>query len=66
MYDLQHQVDRLARAADPAEAAAMRERIGSLLDHSERELSLLLGGLDKPPALPPVAGRAPATVESAP
>jgi hypothetical protein len=66
MYDLQHQIDRLARAADPSEAAAMRERIGILLDRSERELRVLLGGLAKPPALPAGAGREPAGVESAP
>jgi hypothetical protein len=52
MHDLQNQIDRLARAADPAEAAAVRERIVALLDRSERGLSALLGEAPKPPALP--------------
>ena len=56
-------LDRLTRAADPAEAAAVRQRIGVLLDRSERELTALLGGLAKPPALPAVVGREPAPVE---
>jgi hypothetical protein len=63
LYDLQHQVDRLARAADPAEAVDLRERIGTLLDRSERELTALLGGPAKPPALPAVVARDPAPVE---
>ena len=63
MHDLQQQIDRLTRAADPAEAAAVRQRIGVLLDRSERELTALLGGLAKPPALPAVVGREPAPVE---
>jgi hypothetical protein len=57
LYDLRRQVDQLARAADPAEAAAVRERIGTLLDRSERELATLLGGVAKPPALPTVVAR---------
>jgi hypothetical protein len=65
MQDLQHQIDRLARAADPAEAAAVRERIGALLDRSERELSVLLDGLPKAPALPAVVARDPAATERA-
>lgn len=65
MYDLQHQIDRLARAADPAEAAAVRERIGSLLDRSERELAVLLDGFPKPPALPAVVARDPVAVDGA-
>jgi hypothetical protein len=61
LCDLRHEIDRLARAADPAEAVAVRERIGTLLDRSERELTALLGGVDKPPALP----AAPVAVERA-
>jgi hypothetical protein len=65
LYDLRHQIDQLARAADPAEAAAVRERIGTLLDRSERELATLLGGVAKPPALPTVVARDPVAVERA-
>lgn len=65
MYDLQQQIDRLARVADPAEAVTVRERIGALLDRSERELSVLLDGMPKPPALPAVVARDPAAVEQA-
>ena len=46
MHDLQRQIDQLARAADPAEAAAVRERIVALLDRCERELSVLLDADD--------------------
>ena len=52
MYDLQRQTDHLARAADPAEAAAVRERIVALLDRCERELSMLLAETTGPRALP--------------
>ena len=48
MYDLQRQIDQLARAADPAEAAAVRERIVALLDRCERELSVLLDQTTQP------------------
>ena len=65
LYDLQHQIDRLARTADLAEAVAVRERVGTLLDRSERELSVLLGDLARPPALPAVVARDPAPVERA-
>jgi hypothetical protein len=61
MYDLQQQIEQLARMADPAEAAAVRERIGTLLDRSERELTLLLGGAGKPPTLPAAGARDGAT-----
>jgi hypothetical protein len=66
MQDLQHQIDRLARAADPAEAVAVRARIGPLLDRSERELTVLLAGLPKAPALPAVVARDPAAGQRAP
>jgi hypothetical protein len=56
MRDLQHQIDRLARAADPAEAAAARERIVALLERAEPELALVLDGA-RQPALPEAAGR---------
>jgi hypothetical protein len=65
LYDLRHQIDQLARAADPAEAVAVRERIGTLLDRSERELTALLGGVAKPPALPAVVAPDPAPIERA-
>jgi hypothetical protein len=65
LYDLRHQIDQLARTADPAEATAVRERIGTLLDRSERELAILLGGVAKPPALPTVVVRDPVAVERA-
>jgi hypothetical protein len=64
MHDLQNQIDRLARAADPTEAAAVREQIVALLDRSERGLSALLGEASKPPALSD-ATRGRATVEDA-
>ena len=38
MYDLQRQIDQLARAAEPAEAEAALARIEALLDRAEREL----------------------------
>jgi hypothetical protein len=65
LYDLRHQIDQLARAADPAEAVAVRERIGTLLDRSERELTALLGGVAKPPAMPAVVAPDPAPIERA-
>jgi hypothetical protein len=65
LYDLRRQIDQLARTADPAEATAVRERIGTLLDRSERELAILLGGVAKPPALPTVVARDPVAVERA-
>ena len=66
MYDLQHQIERLARVAEPAEAAAVRERIGTLLDRSERELNVLLDGPAKPPALTAAAARDLVSGERAP
>jgi hypothetical protein len=65
MFDLRQQIDRLARIADPAEVATVRERIGALLDRSERELGVLLEGMAKAPALPAVVAREPAAVERA-
>jgi hypothetical protein len=44
---------------------AVRERIGALLDRSERELTVLLDGLPKPPALPAVVARDAAAAERA-
>jgi hypothetical protein len=57
MHDLQRQVDQLARAADPAEAAAGRESIVALLDRCERELSVLLDETTHSRALPDVAAQ---------
>jgi hypothetical protein len=65
MHDLQQQIDRLARTTDPAEAVAARERIAASLDRSERELTVLLDGLPKPPALPAVVARDAAAAERA-
>ena len=66
MYDLQRQTDQLARAADPAEAAAVRERIVELLDRCERELSVLLDQTTGPRALPEDAAQDDAAAERAP
>lgn len=57
MYDLQRQIDQLARATEPAEAEAVHARIEALLDRAERGLSVLLDGPKKPPVLPAVAAR---------
>lgn len=51
MYDLQHEIDRLARTADPASAAVIEKKVGALLDRSERGLDVLLNGPDGPPLL---------------
>ena len=64
IYDLQRQIDQMARAAEPAEAVAARARIDALLDRAERGLSVLLDGSNPPPVLPAVAAR-PAAVEGA-
>jgi hypothetical protein len=56
MREMQHQIDGMARAADPAEAAAARERIVALLDRAEPELGLLLDAATKP-VLPDGAAR---------
>jgi hypothetical protein len=42
MYDLRQQVDRLARTADPVEAAMLQGQVKGALDRSERGLSDLL------------------------
>ena len=57
MDDLQRQIDQLARAEGPAEAAAVRESIVALLDRCERELSVLLDETTQPRALPDVAAQ---------
>ncbi len=57
MHDLQRQVDQLARAEDPAEAAAVRERIVALLDRCERELGVLLDETTQSRAPPDVAAQ---------
>lgn len=42
MYELREQVDRLARATEPAEAVESRNRVEAVLDRSERGLDMLL------------------------
>lgn len=64
MYDLQRQIDVLARAAEPAEAETARAQIEALLDRAERGLSVLLDGPKKPPVLPAVAASSPAPVDA--
>lgn len=62
MYDLQHQIDRLARTADPATAVVLRQQVEVLLGRSERALDVLLKGPDTPlPSPPRAAAAGPAT-----
>jgi hypothetical protein len=60
LYDLQRQIDQLARAAEPAEAAAALARIEKLLDRAEGELGVLLQGSNTAAVLPAVAPNQPA------
>jgi hypothetical protein len=60
LYDLQRQIDQLARAAAPAEAAAGLTRIEATLDRAEGELGLLLKGSNAAAVLPAVAPSQPA------
>ena len=57
MYELQRQIDQLARADDPAEAEAARASIEALLDGAEGGLSVLLQGSNQTAALPAVGSR---------
>jgi hypothetical protein len=57
MDDLQRQIDQLARAEGPPEAAAGRESIVALLDRCERELSMLLDETTPSQAPPDVAAQ---------
>jgi hypothetical protein len=57
MHDLQRQIDQLARAEGPPEAAAGRESIVALLDRCERELSMLLDETTPSQAPPDVAAQ---------
>jgi hypothetical protein len=57
MYDLQGEIDQLARAPEPAAAEAARGRIDALLGGAERALGVLLEGPTKPPALSAAAAR---------
>jgi type VI protein secretion system component VasF len=66
MYDLQRQIDQMARAADPAEAAAVRERIVTSLDRCERELSVLLDATAQRPAHSEVTAQDAAAADAAP
>jgi hypothetical protein len=49
MHDLRQQVDRLARATDPAETTALRRAIEATLDRSDHGLSALLLEAKTPP-----------------
>ena len=60
MYDLQRQIDQLARAAEPAEAEAALARIEALLNRAEGELGALLQGSNAAAVLPAVAPSQPA------
>jgi hypothetical protein len=60
LYDLQREIDQLARATAPAEAPAMLTRIGATLDRAEGELGLLLKGANAAAVLPAVAPSRPA------
>jgi hypothetical protein len=64
MYDLQRQIDQLARAAEPAEAEAALARIEALLDRAERELGVLLEGSNAAAVLPAVAPSQPAAADA--
>jgi hypothetical protein len=64
MYDLQRQIDQLARAAEPAEAEAALARIETLLDRAERELGALLKGSNDAAVLPAVAPSQPAAADA--
>ncbi|HLT03172.1 MAG TPA: hypothetical protein VK001_13390 [Geminicoccaceae bacterium] len=59
MYDLQRQIDQLARAAEPAAAEAARAAADARLGQAERLLDILLGDAPKPPEVSAVAARAP-------
>jgi hypothetical protein len=48
MYELREQVDRLARATEPAAATVIRDRVEVALHRSERELEILLAGPRSP------------------
>ena len=65
MYDLQRQIDSLARAAEPSEAEAALARIEAVLDRAEGELGVLLQGSDKPAILPAVAASRPVAADDA-
>ena len=64
MYDLQRQIDQLARAAEPAEAEAALARIEALLDRAEGELGALLEGSNAAAVLPAVAPSQPAAADA--
>ena len=57
MYDLQREIDQLARAPAPADAEAAQERIDVLLGVAEGALGVLLADPTKPPALSAEAAR---------
>jgi hypothetical protein len=65
MYDLQRQIDALARAAEPTEAAAALAHVAAVLDRAEGELDVLLKGAAKPAILPAVAVSRPVAADDA-
>jgi hypothetical protein len=64
LYDLQRQIDQLARAAEPAEAESVLTRIEGLLDRAEGELGVLLAGSNEAAVLPAVAPSHPAAADA--
>jgi hypothetical protein len=60
LYELQRQIDQLAGAAEPVEAAVVLARIEKLLDRAEGELGVLLQGSNTAAVLPAVAPSQPA------
>ena len=64
MYDLQRQIDQLARAAEPAEAEAALARIEALLDRAEGELGVLLESSNEAAVLRAVAPSQPAAADA--
>jgi hypothetical protein len=65
VYELQRQIEQLARAGEPATTEAVRARIEALLDGAEDALGELLQGTTRAAALPAVAARAPETADGA-
>jgi hypothetical protein len=65
MYELQRQIDQLARAGEPAATEAVRARIEALLDGAEDALGVLLQGTKQAAALPAVTATAPDAADGA-
>jgi hypothetical protein len=64
MYDLQRQIDHLARAAEPAEADTVLTRVEALLNKAEGGLGVLLADSNKAALLPAVATSRPAASDA--